>query len=90
EVARDDAAREYEKAISDLATANAALAGMLRAPAGVHPLSPLGVHSQPLEPLESFKAAALYAHPQLARLQALEEQARAGVTIQQSKLRPTI
>jgi outer membrane protein TolC len=63
---------------------------MLRAPAGVHPLSPLGVHSQPLEPLESFKAAALYAHPQLARLQALEEQARAGVTIQQSKLRPTI
>ncbi|WP_204336331.1 TolC family protein, partial [Proteus mirabilis] len=59
-------------------------------PAGVHPLSPLGVHSQPLEPLESFKAAALYAHPQLARLQALEEQARAGVTIQQSKLRPTI
>ncbi|MBL7373192.1 TolC family protein, partial [Escherichia coli] len=66
EVARDDAAREYEKAISDLATANAALAGMLRAPAGVHPLSPLGVHSQPLEPLESVKAAALYAHPQLA------------------------
>ncbi|MEN2711102.1 TolC family protein [Sphingomonas sp. NPDC092331] len=90
EVARDDAAREYEKAISDLGTANAALAGMLRAPAGVHPLSPLGVNSQPLEPLESFKAAALYAHPQLARLQALEDQARAGVTLQQSKLRPTI
>ncbi|MCW6532623.1 TolC family protein [Sphingomonas sp. MMSM20] len=90
EVARDDAAREYEKAISDLATANAALAGMLRAPDGVHPLSPLGVNSRPLEPLDTFKAAALDAHPQLARLKALEDQARAGVTIQQSKLRPTI
>lgn len=89
EVARDDAAREYEQAISDLATANAALAGMLRAPAGVHPVSPLGVNSRPLEPLDNFKAAALDAHPQLARLRALEDQAQAGVTIQQSKLRPT-
>ena len=90
EVARDDAAREYEKAISDLGTANAALAGMLRVPAGVHPVSPLGVNSHPLEPLDTFKAAALDAHPQLARLKALEDQAQAGVTIQQSKLRPTI
>ncbi|WP_034158137.1 TolC family protein [Sphingomonas sp. ERG5] len=90
EVARDDAAREYEKAIADLATANAALAGMLRAPAGVHPISPLGVNSRPLEPLVTFKAAALDMHPQLARLKALEGQAEAGVTIQQSKLRPTI
>ncbi|QKS01363.1 TolC family protein [Sphingomonas sp. CL5.1] len=90
EVARDDAAREYEKAISDLATANAALAGMLRAPAGVRPVSPLGVNSRPLEPLDNFRAAALDAHPQLARLKALEDQAQAGVTIQQSKLRPTI
>lgn len=90
EVARDDAAREYEKAIADLSTANAALAGMLRAPDGVHPISPLGVNSRPLEPLDNFKAAALDAHPQIARLKALEDQARAGVTIQQSKLRPTI
>ncbi len=90
EVARDDAAREYEKAISDLATANAALAGLLRAPDGVHPLSPLGIDSRPLEPLAAFKTAALYAHPQLARLRALEDQAEAGVTLQKSKLRPTI
>ncbi|MFT4055567.1 MAG: TolC family protein [Novosphingobium sp.] len=90
EVARDDAAREYEKAISDLATANAALAGMLRAPAGVRPVSPLGVNSRPLEPLGDFKAAALDAHPQLARLKAMEDQAHAGVRIQQSALRPTI
>lgn len=90
EVARDDAAREYEKAISDLATANAGLAGKLRAPAGVRPISPLGVNSRPLEPLGTFQAATLDAHPQLARMKALEEQAQAGVAIQRSKLRPTI
>ncbi len=90
EVARDDAARDYAQAISDLATANAALAGILRAPAGVRPNSPLGVDSRPLAPLATFKAAALDTHPQLARLRALEDQAEAGVKIQQSKLRPTI
>lgn len=90
EVARDDAARDYAQAISDLATANAALAGILRAPAGVRPISPLGVDSRPLTPLATFKAAALDTHPQLARLRALEDQAEAGVKIQQSKLRPTI
>jgi len=90
EVARDDAARDYEQAIADLATANAALAGILRAPAGVRPISPLGVDTRPLAPLATFKAAALETHPQLARLRALEDQAEAGVKIQQSKLRPTI
>jgi outer membrane protein TolC len=90
EVARDDAARDYAQAISDLATANAALAGILRAPAGVRPISPLGVDSRPLAPLATFKAAALDTHPQLARLRALEDQAEAGLKIQQSKLRPTI
>lgn len=90
EVARADAARDYAQAISDLATANAALAGILRAPAGVRPISPLGVDSRPLAPLATFKAAALDTHPQLARLRALEDQAEAGVKIQQSKLRPTI
>jgi len=90
EVARDDAAREYEKAIADLATANAALAGLLRAPAGVRPISPLFIISHSLPPLAVFKAAALDRHPQLARLEALEDQAAAGVTLQQSKLRPTV
>ncbi|MCM8732317.1 TolC family protein [Hephaestia sp. GCM10023244] len=89
EVARDDAARAYEQAIADLATANAALAGLLRAPAGVRPISPLGVDSRPLAPLATFKAAAEM-HPQIARMQALEDQAAAGVNIQQSKLRPTL
>ncbi len=90
EVARDDAAREYEKAVSDLATANAVLAGLLRAPGGVRPTSPLSVDSRSLEPLETFKAAALGEHPQLDRLRAMGDQADAGVSLQQSKLRPSI
>lgn len=90
EVARDDAAREYEKAVADLATANAVLAGLLRAPGGVRPTSPLVVNSRPLEPLESFKAAALGDHPQLDRLRNMGDQANAGVELQRSKLRPTI
>lgn len=90
EVARDDARAEYEKAIADLQTANAALAGLLREPEGVRPTSPLFVISRPLAPLETFKATALGGHPQLAKLGSLEEQAKAGVTLQQAKQRPTV
>lgn len=89
-VARDDAARELEKARSDLATANAVLAGLLRAPAGVRPVSPLAVDTRQLEPLEEFKVAALSDHPQIARLHALGDQAEAGVRIQRSAQRPTV
>lgn len=90
QVARDDAARDFEKAIAELETANAALAGLLRAPQGVRPTTPLFVISQRLEPLETYKAEALDAHPELGRLRALEAQAEAGVTIEKSKQRPTI
>lgn len=90
EVARDEARAEYEKAIADLETANAALAGLLREPAGVRPTSPLFVVSRPLAPLDSFKATALGGHPQLDRLASLEDQAKAGVTLQQAKQRPTV
>jgi len=90
QVARDDAAREFEKAVADLATANASLAGLLRAPRGVRPTTPLFVISQPLEILENYKAAALDAHPELDRLRALEAQAKAGLTIEKSKQSPTV
>lgn len=90
EVARDDARAEYEKGIADLQTANAALAGLLREPAGVRPSTPLFVISRPLPPLDTFKAAALASHPQLERLSSLEDQAKAGVLIQQAKQRPTV
>lgn len=90
QVARDDAAREFEKAVADLETANAALAGLLRAPQGVRPTTPLFVLSQRLEPMETYRAAALDAHPELDRLRALEAQAEAGVAVEKSKQRPTI
>ena len=90
EVARDDARAEYDKAIGDLATANAALAGLLRESAGVRPTTPLFVISRPLPPVDTFKASALASHPQVARLEALEGQAAAGVTLQEAKQRPTV
>lgn len=90
QVARDDAAREFEKAVADLETANAALAGLLRAPQGVRPTTPIFVISQPLEPLERYRADALESHPELDRLRALEAQAEAGMTIEKAKQRPTV
>jgi outer membrane protein TolC len=90
EVARDEARVEYERAIADLGTANAALAGLLREPAGVRPTSPLFVISRPMAPLDTFRTTALQSHPQLARLGSLEGQAQAGVTLQQAKRRPTV
>ena len=90
EVARDDAAREYEKAISDLASANAVLAGLLRAPTGVRPTSLLSVNSSPLPPRDTYLAGALKAHPQLERFQAIEEQAQAGLDLQRAQMRPTV
>src|SRR5690606_39053551 len=90
EVARDDAAREFEKAVADLATANIALAALLRAPQGVRPTTPLFIISQPLEPLETYRAAALDSHPELDRPRAPGAEAEAGVTIQTAEQRPTI
>lgn len=90
QVARDDAAREFEKAIADRESANVALAGLLRVPQGVRPTTPIFVISQPLEPLASYKAEALESHPEIDRFRALEAQAEAGVTIEKSKQRPSI
>lgn len=90
EVARDEAAREYQGAIATLATANVALAGVLRAPSGVRPVSPLFVISQPVDPVEEYLSVALSRHPQLAQLKAMREQADAGVRIEEAKRKPQI
>ena len=71
EVARDDAARELETAEANLASADTALSGTLRAPSGIDPATSLFVLLRPLEPLETYLQAAYRAHPQLERLQAL-------------------
>lgn len=90
EVARDDAARELETAEANLASADTALSGTLRAPSGIDPATSLFVLLRPLEPLETYLQAAYRAHPQLERLQALEDQAEAGVTAQRAELLPTV
>lgn len=89
-VARDDAEREYQKALNDLSTANAFLAGLLRSTDPVDPTTPLFVISQPLESVDAFRAAALANHPQIAKLQAQGDQARQGVRLQEAKQRPTV
>ncbi|KAK0359397.1 hypothetical protein LTR94_031477, partial [Friedmanniomyces endolithicus] len=90
EVARDDAAREFEKAQADLESADATLSGLLRSSSPVVPATPIFVITRPLDPLDDFLDAARRAHPQLERLEAMEQLAQAGVTNQRSKLRPTV
>lgn len=90
EVARDDASREYQEAIARLATANVVLAGLLRAPAGIRPLSPLFVISAPLAPVEAFSQSAMDNHPEIKRLDALAGKAEAGIDIEESKRKPTV
>lgn len=90
EVARDEAAREYQNAIAALATANASLAGLLRSPSGVRPVSPLFIISKPLEPLEEFTAVSLRQHPQLRRLGAVRDEAAAGIRIEEAKRKPQV
>ncbi len=90
QVARDDAARDFQKAGNDLATATAYLANLLHSKDAVLPTTPLFVVSAPMEPLGAFVAAAESKHPQVDRLGALGDQAREGVRIQQAKQRPQI
>ncbi len=90
EVARDEAAREVERARSGLATADMVLAGLLRLPEGVRPVSPLAVDSSALEPAQAFVTMAMGEHPQLERFDSLSRQAAAGVELQKSELRPNV
>ncbi|UTW55674.1 TolC family protein [Kordiimonas sp. SCSIO 12610] len=89
-VARDDAARRYQTSVANLASARAALGGILRLPEGVKPSSPLFVISTPLLPLEHYKSAAQYNHPSLKRIDALRNQADAAVKIENSRRKPEV
>lgn len=90
EAALEEALREEEKAAADLATANIALAGLLRMPGRVTPTTPLSVPAQPLPPLDDFMFAAMDNHPGLNRLEASVKLAEAGVAAEKSQLRPTV
>lgn len=89
-VARDQAEREYVRAASDLATARSALASLLHSDADVAASTPLFVIGEPLEGVEAFRRDALARHPQLARLRAAGDQARAGVRGQRAQLLPEL
>ncbi|NCP12613.1 MAG: TolC family protein [Sphingomonadales bacterium] len=90
EAALEEALREAEKAGADLAAAEIALAGLLRAPAPVQPTTPLGVPDVPLPPLDEFLFAAMENHPGLNRLEANVKLAGAGVTAEKAALRPDV
>ena len=89
-VARDASERDYRKAVNDRDAAAQALALILRSDAPVAPITPLFVVSASPGTLEAFTRAALERHPQLAQLRALDEQAGAGVRVQQASLKPQV
>ncbi|PZQ19846.1 MAG: transporter [Rhodanobacter denitrificans] len=88
EVARDHADRDYQKAVNDYASVQASLALLLRSDQTIDTTSALFVNRHALDDVVDYEAAALAHHPQVARLEALVEQARAGVSLQRSKLKP--
>jgi outer membrane protein TolC len=89
-VARDQAEREYVRAASDLATARSALASLLHSDTDLAAATPLFVISQPLDGVDAFRRDALARHPQLARLRAVGDQARADLRVQRAQLLPEL
>lgn len=90
EVARDKAQREQLRSANDLASAQQTLAALLRAGAPVQTASPLFVLSQLPASLQQLGDTARQSHPQVERLQALQDKARAGLAVEQAKLKPQI
>ena len=89
-VARDASEREYQKALNDRDAAAQALALLLRSDGPVTPITPLFVVGTSPGTLEAFTRAALERHPQLAQLRALDDQAGAGVRVQEASLKPQV
>ena len=90
QVARDEAQREWLKAGNDLQTARAFLAGLLRSDSPLEPTTSLFVLPRPLDTLAEYRRIALAQHPQLAKLQSLEDQAAQGIRLQQARRLPTV
>src|SRR5262245_56889555 len=62
-VARDNAERQYQQALSDLATVTATLARLLRSDAPVSTSTKLFLIDDPVETLEAFQRSAAEQHP---------------------------
>lgn len=89
QVARDQAERDFRKAVNDTDTARQTLALLLRS-APIRTVTPLFVLPDPIGTREHFLGLVSGAHPQLARLQAIVEQSREGIRVQQAKQKPEI
>jgi outer membrane protein TolC len=87
-VSRDQADRERQKAINDLATAREALANLLHAENPGIPTTGLFVICTRLGSLDEFQRQALARHPQLAQLNAVQDEAAQAVRARQAELKP--
>jgi outer membrane protein TolC len=89
EVAHAEADRDYKKARRDVDLATAALRATLGVDADVIPTTPLAPLDS-LEPREAFWVAADSGNPVIARLAALEEQARQGTRAVRAEYLPAV
>lgn len=89
EVARAEATRELMKAQRDLEVAGAALSGLLSEDDSVSPSSPLFVQTA-IAPVDSFRAAAQAANPELAALGAQRALAREACRAQRGTMLPEV
>jgi len=87
-VSRDQAERERQKAVSDLATAREALSNLLHTDEPIIPTTGLFVICTPLASVEEFQREALAHHPQLAALNAVQDEAAQSVRARQAELKP--
>jgi len=87
-VSRDQAERENQKAINDLATAREALANLLHTEDPVLPTTGLFVICTTLGSIAQFQREALAHHPQLAALNAVQDEAAQAVRVRQAELKP--
>ena len=90
EVARDKAQREQSRSANDLSSTRQTLAALLRSDAPVETTSPLFVISALPASLSRFQETARQSHPQVLRLQALQDKARAELAVEQAKMKPQV
>jgi outer membrane protein TolC len=87
-VSRDQAEREHQRAVNDLATARTALALLLHRDEAITPTTRLFVIGTPIGSISEFQREALSRHPQLARLTAVRDETTEAVRAQQAALKP--
>lgn len=90
QVSRDEAEREFIKAGHTRATAEAALARLLRSNSPVQASSPLFMQSRPLQPLSDWMQMAQDANPALAMLRAKQQAAEQGVVAAKAAYLPEV